>query len=205
MKKRKRDKSICRTWKNRKQNSHLEPKNRSLFQHHLFFFPPLPILSVIFCEAVAIYGVIVAIILQTKIEYVDKNADGTWPVSAYTSGYALLAAGLTTGWANLACGLCVGVVGSSAALSDAANSTLFVKILVVEIFGSALGLFGVRSFLFCFFFHFFFFQELTKTLPPSSFFFLVLLLFSLSFYNPEKQQVIIGIIVSGASNFQGGG
>lgn len=101
--------------------------------------------SVIFCEAVAIYGVIVAIILQTKIEYVDKKPDGTWPVSAYTSGYALLAAGLTTGWANLACGLCVGVVGSSAALSDAANSTLFVKILVVEIFGSALGLFGVRS------------------------------------------------------------
>lgn len=101
------------------------------------------LISIIFCEAVAIYGVIVAIILQTKVEAVKPNSDGSYGLAAANAGYAILGAGSVTGWANLACGLSVGIVGSSAALSDAANSTLFVKILVVEIFASALGLFGV--------------------------------------------------------------
>lgn len=104
---------------------------------------PCSLCSIIFCEAVAIYGVIVAIILQTKVENVKPNADGTYSLAANNAGYAILGAGSVTGWANLACGLSVGVVGSSAALADAANSTLFVKILVVEIFASALGLFGI--------------------------------------------------------------
>jgi V-type H+-transporting ATPase 21kDa proteolipid subunit len=91
----------------------------------------------------------VAIILQTKIEEVPRPLlfpaalQGGYLSSAVHSGYAVFAAGLTVGLANLACGLCVGIIGSSCALSDAQNSTLFVKILVIEIFGSALGLFGV--------------------------------------------------------------
>ncbi|XP_010451320.2 PREDICTED: V-type proton ATPase subunit c''2-like [Camelina sativa] len=92
--------------------------------------------SVIFCEAVAIYGVIVAIILQTKLESVPSSK--MYDAESLRAGYAIFASGIIIG-----CGLCVGIIGSSCALSDAQNSTLFVKILVIEIFGSALGLFGV--------------------------------------------------------------
>jgi V-type H+-transporting ATPase proteolipid subunit len=59
--------------------------------------------SIIFCEAVAIYGVIVAIILQTKLESVTRE-QGLYSKNNMAAGYAIFGAGITCGFSNLVCG-----------------------------------------------------------------------------------------------------
>ncbi|KAJ3564426.1 hypothetical protein NP233_g8302 [Leucocoprinus birnbaumii] len=99
------------------------------------------LISIIFCEVVAIYGVIIGIVYSGNVQAVPDEL--LYTRSNFFTGFALFWGGLTVGVCNLLCGICVGVTGSTAALADAADPDLFVKILVVEVFGSILGLFGL--------------------------------------------------------------
>lgn len=81
-------------------------------------------ISIIFCEVVAIYGVIMAIIFSSKMQSVG-DTEKLYSGSNYFTGYALFWAGLTVGMCNLICGVSVGINGSSAALADAADPSLY--------------------------------------------------------------------------------
>ncbi|KAG8742728.1 hypothetical protein FRC10_001002 [Ceratobasidium sp. 414] len=85
---------------------------------------------------------IMAIVYSQKVNS-NIPEDQLYTASNYYTGFALFWGGLTVGLCNLLCGISVGITGSNAALGDAADPTLFVKILIVEIFGSIMGLFGL--------------------------------------------------------------
>merc|ERR1739838_750108 len=96
------------------------------------------LVSVIFCEAVAIYGVIVAIMLSQRVAAIPDYDPLSLPLThgcadIWVAAWSYFGAGLTVGFSNLFCGLSVGICGSACALADAVVPDMFVKMLIVEI------------------------------------------------------------------------
>jgi V-type H+-transporting ATPase proteolipid subunit len=80
------------------------------------------LISIIFCEVVAIYGVIMSIVFSAKIT--SAGPEAIHSASNYYTASALFWSGALVGFSNMICGIAVGINGSSAALADAADPSL---------------------------------------------------------------------------------
>lgn len=101
------------------------------------------LISIIFCEVVAIYGVIMAIVFSAKLN--PLKGEAAYSADSYYTGYALFWAGITVGMCNLICGVAVGINGSGAALADAADPTLYVLLFPPRLLQSGANKLSVSS------------------------------------------------------------
>jgi len=92
------------------------------------------IIPVVMAGILGIYGLIISVILVQAIKaekYYSFN------------GFAHLAAGLATGLSGLSAGLSIGIVGDAGVRATGQQEKLFVPMVLILIFGEALGLYGL--------------------------------------------------------------
>lgn len=94
------------------------------------------IVPVVMAGILGIYGLIVAVIINNNIK------TGDYQYSSF-SAYLHLGAGLAAGLASLSAGLAIGIVGDTAVRSYGKQDKIFVAMILMLIFGEALGLYGL--------------------------------------------------------------
>ena len=94
------------------------------------------IVPIIMAGILGIYGLIVAVILNGKV---SPDTVGY----SFGSGYRHLASGLTCGLSSLAAGFAIGIVGDAGVRANAQQEKIFVGMILILIFGEALGLYGM--------------------------------------------------------------
>lgn len=92
------------------------------------------IIPVVMAGVLGIYGLIVAVIISSKM------TGDNYPAF---NGYAHLSAGLSCGLANLAAGFAIGIVGDAGVRAAAQQPRLYVGMVLILIFAEALGLYGL--------------------------------------------------------------
>ena len=97
------------------------------------------IMPVILSGVCGIFGLIIAVIISSGM--VGPTLTKT-SYSLYT-GYAHLGAGLTVGLSNLASGLAIGMCGMCGVQDSARQPKLYIGMVLIWSFGSALGLYGL--------------------------------------------------------------
>ena len=91
------------------------------------------IIPVIFAGIIPIYGIILCIMLVGHFNQ---------PYSLFSS-FLDLSAGLTTGFCGLGAGLTIGIAGDAGVRAVAQQPRMYVPMVLILIFGEALGLYGI--------------------------------------------------------------
>ena len=92
------------------------------------------VIPVIMAGILGIYGLIVAVIINQKINKQDYT---------YAKGYSHLASGLSCGLSSLGAGLAIGLGGDAGVRALAQQDKIFVGMMLILIFAEAIGLYGL--------------------------------------------------------------
>jgi V-type H+-transporting ATPase proteolipid subunit len=91
------------------------------------------LIPVIMAGILGVYGIIVAVLLNSKCK--DMKSE--------KQGYQYLSAGLCCGLSALASGLAIGVAGDAGVRAYAQTDGIFVGMIILLIFAEAIGLYGM--------------------------------------------------------------
>ena len=92
------------------------------------------LVPVVMAGIVGIYGLIIAVILISKVSQDDAGP---------YQGFKLLTSGLCVGWSSIAAGYAIGIVGDSGVRAHAMNEEMFIGMILMMIFAEAIGLYGL--------------------------------------------------------------
>eukprot|EP00915_Cephaloidophora_sp_WS-2016_P003139 GHVH01004229.1.p1 GENE.GHVH01004229.1~~GHVH01004229.1.p1 ORF type:complete len:172 (+),score=9.68 GHVH01004229.1:137-652(+) len=93
------------------------------------------LIPVVMAGILGIYGLITGVMLKQNMSPYDEYS--------LFQGYAHLAAGLTVGFCSIASGYAIGLTGDIGVRCHARQPRLFVGMMIVQTFASALGLYGL--------------------------------------------------------------
>ena len=91
------------------------------------------LIPIIMAGILGIYGLIVAVLLNSKANDAKTGQDG----------YKCLSAGICCGFCSLASGLAIGVAGEAGVKAYAQTDKIFVGMILTLIFAEAIGLYGM--------------------------------------------------------------
>jgi len=94
------------------------------------------IIPVVMAGILGIYGLIVAVLVQSKI---SSKGDEL----RYSEGYQFLSSGLCVGLSGLGAGMAIGIVGDAGVRAVGQQDKLYVGMILILIFAEALALYGL--------------------------------------------------------------